>query len=65
MVVVLGHNDDPVAPGAGSAIFLHVARPDFGPTEGCVAVRREDLLAILAACDEPTRLCVLAADTDG
>ncbi len=65
VVVVLGHNDDPVAPGAGSAIFLHVARPDFGPTEGCVAVRREDLLEILAACDETTRLCVSATAGDG
>jgi L,D-peptidoglycan transpeptidase YkuD (ErfK/YbiS/YcfS/YnhG family) len=60
VVVMLGHNDDPVAPGAGSAIFLHVARPDWGPTEGCVAVRREVLLDILAACDETTRLCISA-----
>jgi len=48
LVVVLGFNDAPVVAGAGSAIFLHVARPDFGPTEGCVAVSREDLLAIVA-----------------
>ncbi len=65
VVVVLAHNDDPVVPGAGSAIFLHIARPDFGPTEGCVAVAREDLLAILAECDETTRICVSTADTDG
>ena len=31
----------------GSAIFLHCARPDYGPTEGCVAVARDDLLALL------------------
>ena len=31
LIVVLGHNDDPVIPGAGSAVFLHVARPDFQP----------------------------------
>lgn len=47
VVVVLGHNDDPVVPGAGSAIFLHVARDDFGPTEGCVALALPDLLALL------------------
>ena len=49
LVVVLGHNDDPVIPGAGSAIFLHLARPDYSPTEGCVALAREDLEALLAA----------------
>ena len=44
---MLGHNDAPVVPGAGSAIFLHVAAPGYSPTEGCVAVAIEDLLAIL------------------
>jgi L,D-peptidoglycan transpeptidase YkuD (ErfK/YbiS/YcfS/YnhG family) len=48
LVVVLGHNDDPVVSGAGSAIFLHLAREDFRPTEGCVAVARADLEALLA-----------------
>jgi L,D-peptidoglycan transpeptidase YkuD (ErfK/YbiS/YcfS/YnhG family) len=47
LVVVIGHNDDPVVPGAGSAVFLHVARDDWAPTAGCIAFRREDLLAIL------------------
>lgn len=49
IVVVLGHNDDPVVPGRGSAIFLHVARPDYAPTQGCVACARrnlEDLLEV-------------------
>ena len=50
VIVVLGHNDDPPEPGRGSAIFLHVARPDYGPTLGCVAVARDDLLRILEAC---------------
>jgi L,D-peptidoglycan transpeptidase YkuD (ErfK/YbiS/YcfS/YnhG family) len=47
VVVVLGFNDAPVMPGKGSAIFLHVARPDYGPTEGCVALALPDLLAAL------------------
>jgi L,D-peptidoglycan transpeptidase YkuD (ErfK/YbiS/YcfS/YnhG family) len=36
-----------VVPGAGSAIFLHVARPDFSPTEGCIAVARDTLIDLL------------------
>ena len=47
-VVVLGHNDDPPVAGLGSCIFLHVARPDFSPTEGCVALARADLDRLLA-----------------
>ena len=48
VVVVLAHNDAPAVPGLGSAIFLHCAKPGLPPTEGCVAVAREDLLAVLA-----------------
>lgn len=47
VIVVLGHNDDPVQPGAGSAVFLHLAREGYGPTEGCVALARPDLLTYL------------------
>ncbi len=46
-LVVIGYNMDPVIPGAGSAIFLHMAAPDFAPTAGCVAVEREILLGVL------------------
>ena len=49
VIGVLGWNDDPVVQGAGSAIFLHVARPDWAPTEGCIALALPDLLALLAA----------------
>jgi L,D-peptidoglycan transpeptidase YkuD (ErfK/YbiS/YcfS/YnhG family) len=48
LIVILGHNDDPPVPGMGSAIFLHLARPDGAPTEGCVALARPDLLRVLA-----------------
>ena len=48
VIVVLGYNDDPIVPGRGSAIFLHVAAPDFAPTEGCVALALADLVAVLA-----------------
>jgi L,D-peptidoglycan transpeptidase YkuD (ErfK/YbiS/YcfS/YnhG family) len=38
IIVVIGYNTDPIVPGAGSAIFLHAARADFAPTDGCIAV---------------------------
>ena len=52
VIGVLGWNDSPPVRGAqarGSAIFLHLARDDWAPTEGCVALARADLLAVLAA----------------
>ena len=47
VVVILAHNSDPPVPGKGSAIFLHCARADYSPTEGCVALAKADLLALL------------------
>jgi len=46
VVVVLGHNDAPVMPGLGSAIFLHCL-PTRPFTEGCIALPRDALLELL------------------
>jgi len=50
IIVVLGYNDAPAVPGKGSAIFMHVARPDYVPTEGCIALTLQDLKTVLAQC---------------
>jgi L,D-peptidoglycan transpeptidase YkuD (ErfK/YbiS/YcfS/YnhG family) len=47
VVVVLGYNDRPRVRGRGSAIFMHLARPGYTPTEGCIALSRGDMLALL------------------
>jgi L,D-peptidoglycan transpeptidase YkuD (ErfK/YbiS/YcfS/YnhG family) len=48
VIAALGWNDQPVIRRRGSAIFLHVARPDYAPTEGCVALALPDLSRLLA-----------------
>lgn len=58
LVVVLGYNDQPRQPMRGSAIFLHCARPDLAPTEGCIAVARADLLRLLPLLSPRTRLLI-------
>jgi L,D-peptidoglycan transpeptidase YkuD (ErfK/YbiS/YcfS/YnhG family) len=60
LVVEVGYNDDPVVAGRGSAIFLHIVRPGYGETEGCVALAFGDLLQVLKDCDPETRLCIEA-----
>jgi L,D-peptidoglycan transpeptidase YkuD (ErfK/YbiS/YcfS/YnhG family) len=47
LLVVTGYNTAPVSPAAGSAIFLHIATPDFAPTAGCIAVEKEVLLRLV------------------
>jgi L,D-peptidoglycan transpeptidase YkuD (ErfK/YbiS/YcfS/YnhG family) len=57
VIVLLGHNDDPPVPGLGSAIFLHCRNGDH-PTEGCVALDRRELLAILPSLTPGMRLSI-------
>ncbi|APH70078.1 hypothetical protein BSQ44_00800 [Aquibium oceanicum] len=47
IVVVLDWNMRPAVRGRGSAIFLHLARPGYPPTEGCIAVSRRTMLRLL------------------
>jgi len=49
LIGILGWNDAPVQRGRGSAIFLHVARPEYSPTEGCIALAAADVRTLLAA----------------
>ena len=48
LVLVLGYNDRPRVKGKGSAIFLHLARPGFSPTDGCIALTRHDITMLLS-----------------
>lgn len=48
LLVVLDHNLVHPVRGAGSAIFLHLAAPDFSPTAGCVAVSEAAMRRLLA-----------------
>ena len=60
LVVVVGYNDDPPEGEWGSAIFLHIARDDYSPTQGCVAFARDDLLELVALIGPETRINVLS-----
>lgn len=58
MIIVLGYNDVPRIRNRGSAIFMHLARPGFLPTEGCVALCRADLLRVLQAVTRRSEIII-------
>jgi L,D-peptidoglycan transpeptidase YkuD (ErfK/YbiS/YcfS/YnhG family) len=51
LILVTDHNTNPIVPGKGGAVFIHVAHDDFAPTAGCLALRKEDLLMIVESCE--------------
>jgi L,D-peptidoglycan transpeptidase YkuD (ErfK/YbiS/YcfS/YnhG family) len=58
IVVVLDHNERPRSRGRGSAIFIHVARSGYAPTEGCIALARPHLLHLLERVGTAATVCV-------
>lgn len=58
LIIVPGINDDPVIKGEGSALFIHVARRGYQPTEGCIALKQRDLLRMLPLLGPRSRLIV-------
>ncbi|QFU14984.1 L,D-transpeptidase family protein [Microvirga thermotolerans] len=59
IVLDIGWNRGPIRRGRGSAIFLHLARPGFAPTEGCVAVAPQAARRLLERIGPRTRIAIL------
>jgi L,D-peptidoglycan transpeptidase YkuD (ErfK/YbiS/YcfS/YnhG family) len=58
LIVEIDHNARPRVAGHGSAVFIHVARPGFAPTAGCVALARGDLQRLVSRLSPKTRIIV-------
>ena len=58
LIIELDHNARPRIAGRGSAVFVHVARPGFAPTAGCVARRKERLIRLLERIGPRTRIVI-------
>lgn len=57
-IVEIDHNTRPRIKGRGSAVFLHLARENFGPTAGCIAMTRPAMLRLLARLTPQTRIII-------
>jgi len=55
-IVEIDHNTAPRVAGRGSAVFLHLARENFGPTAGCVSMTRSAMLRLLTRLGPETRI---------
>jgi L,D-peptidoglycan transpeptidase YkuD (ErfK/YbiS/YcfS/YnhG family) len=58
LIIELDHNTRPRIAGRGSAVFVHVARPGFAPTAGCVALKFDALRRLTARIGPRTRIVI-------
>jgi len=64
-VIGLSWNTRPARKGLGSAIFLHLARSGFLPTEGCVAVPRPLMRRLLRSVQSGDEILILGRGAYG
>ena len=56
VVCVINYNINPTLKEKGSAIFLHIARKKYQKTNGCIAVKKNHLIKLLALIKKNTRI---------
>src|SRR5215470_6554882 len=58
VIIEIDHNTRPRVAGRGSAVFLHIARPDRSPTAGCIAFAAHDLRRLLPRLGPDTSILI-------
>ena len=56
IVVVLNYNLNPIIKSKGSAIFLHVAKKNYNKTQGCIALKKNELLYLVSKIKKNTQI---------
>jgi L,D-peptidoglycan transpeptidase YkuD (ErfK/YbiS/YcfS/YnhG family) len=58
LIIEIDHNARPRIAGRGSAVFIHVAKPGFAPTAGCIAMPKVRLRRLLERVGPGTRIVI-------
>ncbi len=59
VIILINYNTDPILAGRGSAIFIHIAKKNYQPTKGCIALNKKDLLEILSNISKNEKILVI------
>jgi len=58
LLLVLDYNMKPIVKNKGSAIFMHVAKRNYKPTAGCIALKKKDLLKLTKIIKLSTKILI-------
>lgn len=58
IILVLNFNMQPIKKAKGSAIFIHVAKNNFQPTEGCIAIKKIELKKLVNFIKDKTKIII-------
>jgi L,D-peptidoglycan transpeptidase YkuD (ErfK/YbiS/YcfS/YnhG family) len=56
LMAVINYNTNPIIKNKGSAIFMHVSENSYKKTQGCIALKKKDLINILTKIKKNTKI---------
>ena len=59
IVFILNFNTNPVKKNKGSAIFVHIAKKNYLPTKGCIAIKKNDIKKLAREINRKTLVKIL------
>ena len=59
IIIVTDYNIRPVKKNKGSAIFIHVAKKNYSPTSGCIALSKRNLKFLISYSSSNTSLKIV------
>ena len=59
IILVLNFNMNPVKKNKGSAIFIHIAKKNFQPTQGCIALNKNELIKLVKSIKKNTAVKII------
>ena len=59
IIFILNFNTNPVKKNKGSAIFIHIAKRNYSPTKGCIAIKKNDMIKLARKINTKTLVKIL------
>jgi L,D-peptidoglycan transpeptidase YkuD (ErfK/YbiS/YcfS/YnhG family) len=56
LILVLNYNMKPTIKNKGSAIFIHVTRKNYQSTQGCVALKKNNLIKLISKINKNIKI---------
>ena len=58
IILVLDFNINPIKKNKGSAIFIHISNNNYSPTQGCIAIKKKELIKLIKFIDKKTKIII-------
>ena len=58
VIIIINYNLKPIIKNKGSAIFLHIAKKNYTPTRGCVAINKKEIFLLINKIHKNSKLII-------